>query len=351
MGIRHLEVDIWWGPKQDSAGAVHDGEGDLVVCHSPVPLYPVGEVQRQADAAGLDLQFDPKNMSCIGTKRLFTDVLSEIRDWMLLEENMDEFVMLYIDTKIFRPQQQYIDQGNKDILSVFGREMVYAPGDGDPLQASIADMVAAGKRLIIENQQEAWLAPSEGEALVFAPVLWKHQFNTDDLGEYPSCTVEGDSDWYGQTMVRALGASGTTEAGTRCGVNLVSSDYTNPDEMKMFVWSWDQMEPKHTNKARLNVSSETAYCVAILPSGRWASLDCSTPLPAACRVSAEQGAQTTADLARAAWAVDLTLLAAWEDAQCPEGYEFSVPHNGFTNAILNTVSYGQTVWLNTPLTL
>lgn len=335
MGIRHLEIDIWWGPKQDPAGEVHDGEGDLVVCHSPVPLYPVGQVQRDADAAGLSLEFDPKNMSCIGTKRLFVTVLTEIKDWMMLEDNKDEFVMLYIDTKIFKPQQQYIDQGNRDILSVFGREMLFAPGDGDPLQESVGGMAESGKRVIIENQKDDWLHPSEGEALVFAPVLWTHQFDTNDLVEYPNCTVEGDSDWYGKAMVRALGASETTEAGTRCGVNLVSSDYTNPDDMKMFVWSWDQKEPKHV---------ESEYCTAMLPSGRWAALECATPLPAACIADGTPSV-------RSAWLVNLNTATSWSDATCPDGYSFSAPHNGFTNAILNTASFGQTIWLNTPLVL
>lgn len=85
LGIRHVEVDVWWGPKQNDtvsmfvsfthAGDICFQEGDMVVCHSPVPLYPVGAVNRAAEEAGLNLEWDPKNMSCIGTKRLFRDVL------------------------------------------------------------------------------------------------------------------------------------------------------------------------------------------------------------------------------------------------------------------------------------
>ena len=83
MGIRHVEVDIWWGPKQD------DKDGDLVVCHSPVPLYPVGKINRVAEEANLTLIWDPKNMSCIGTKRTFVDVLTEIKTWLLQPENKE----------------------------------------------------------------------------------------------------------------------------------------------------------------------------------------------------------------------------------------------------------------------
>lgn len=90
MGVRHIEVDIWWGPKQD------DYNGDMVVCHSPVPLYPLGKVNRAAEAANLTLEYDPKKMSCIGTKRMFVDVLTEIRDWMLREENLNGIFFNFI---------------------------------------------------------------------------------------------------------------------------------------------------------------------------------------------------------------------------------------------------------------
>ena len=80
---RHIEVDVYFGPLQDK------GRGDMVVCHSPVPLYPVGQVERAAAAAGLDLVWDPKNMSCIGTKLEFVDVLGEIQQWMMRADNLE----------------------------------------------------------------------------------------------------------------------------------------------------------------------------------------------------------------------------------------------------------------------
>ncbi len=183
-----LQVDIWWGPKQGDGHL--GGEGDLVVCHSPVPLYPVGKINRAAQDANLTLVWDPKNMSCIGTKRLFVDVLIEIKDWMMLPENKEEVLIIYIDTKIFLPQQEYIDKGNEDILSVFGRDILFTPGDGNPLEQTVNSLVASGKRLIIENNQDVWLHPSSGEVLVFYPTLWSHQFDTADLQEFPDCTGE-----------------------------------------------------------------------------------------------------------------------------------------------------------------
>jgi hypothetical protein len=131
---------------------------------------------------------------------------------------------------------------------------------------------------------------------------------------------------------------------SRCGVNLVSSDYTNPDDMKFFVWSWDQGEP------RVPPKGSPQRCTAMLPSGRWAALDCSMPLPYACSNLAD-GADANANAARNQWFVDVNVVGAWKgaDAPCPSGYTPGVPKNGFTNAVLNSASFGQTIWLNAPL--
>jgi len=297
------------------------------VCHSPVPLYPVGAVNRAAEDAGLDLQWDPKNMSCIGTKRLFTDVLKEIKGWMMQEENLEEIVMIYIDTKIFLPNSEQITKGTQDIWDVFG-DMTYSIAtDGSPLYKSRRDLLNAGKRILFENQKDIWLQ-TEGSVtpVVISPVLWTHQFDENSFQEFPNCTIEGDSEWYGSQMVRALSLSGIMESASRCGVNLISPDYINPDEMKMYVWSWDQMEP-----------ASLTDCVAMLPSGRWGTLPCDTALPYACADD------------KGVWSVNLDVTGAWagDKAVCNPGFAPSVPHNGFTNAKLNLAGYGQTIWLNT----
>lgn len=320
MGLRHIEVDVWWGPKQE------EGEGDMVVCHSPVPLYPVGKVNRAAKDANLTLEWDPKNMSCIGTKRMFTDVLFEIKDWMMQEENKNEIVVIYIDTKIFLPNTKQITKGTNDIRNVFG-DMVWAVNAGSPLQYSRKQLLDMGKRIIFENQKDIWLTPDEGEPLVFAPVFWTHQFGGDALVEFPNCSIEGDNNWYGKQWVRGFDSYGLIEAATRCGATIVSGDYMNPDDMKLFVWSWDLEEPKNVKD-----------CVAMLPNGRWGTLDCSLNLPYACQ--SESSGQ---------WVVDLTVAGPWKgsSAPCPTGSVPGVPHNGYTNNLLVNAAYAQTIWLNT----
>ncbi|KAJ1417561.1 hypothetical protein B484DRAFT_400793 [Ochromonadaceae sp. CCMP2298] len=316
MGVRHLEIDLWWDRLVDAP----------VVCHSPVPLFPVGEVSRQAEAANLTLEWDPKNMSCLGTKRGFVEVLTEIRDWMVLEENLQEIVVLYFDTKFYLSPLS-VTKANNDILGVFGN-LLWPASRGSPLQQTVQSLLSANTRVMIENAKECWAHPSEGEQLVFYPTLWTHQFSASSLQQFPNCTVEGDNDWYGQTWVRAL--DGTfIEAATRCGVQLVSGDYTNPDDMKLFVWSWDQQEPS------------SAGCTAMLPSGRWATLDCGQKLPYACLASTDSARGLD-------WRIDLNRLGSAGASTCPEGSVFSAPHNGYSNSVLVNAAYGQTIWVNAP---
>ena len=325
IGVRHVEVDIWWGPL----------ENDIVVCHSPIPLYPIGEVNRQAEAANLTLEWEPAKMSCAGTKRMFQDVLKEIRDWMLLEENLNEILVLYFDTKFYLSPEA-VTQSNNEIIDVFG-SMLWTYTDGSPLTHTVEELLAAGKRIMIENGREEWLHPSEGDPVVFYPTIWTHQFSANSMEEFPNCTVEGDSSWYGQQQVRAL--DGTfIEAATRCGVQVASADYINPDDMKLYVWSWDQQEP-----------SSAEGCVAMLPSGRWATLDCATELPFAClRANSEQPAGYGLD-----WVVNLDEGASgtWDQAKAACSsvqLQFAAPHNGYSNNVLLTKGYGQSMWLNAP---
>jgi hypothetical protein len=319
MGVRHVEVDIWWDPLKH----------DIVVCHSPIPLYPVNNVTRTAEAMNITLEWDPKKMSCLGTKRGFTEVLTEIRDWMVQPANNEEIVMVYFDTK-FRLKPEQVTQANKEIQNVFGN-MIWKASEGSPFNTKVSDMLAAGKRIILENAKEDWSHPSEGDQIVFYPTLWNHQFNSNEMTEFPGCVVEGDTNWYGTEWVRALDGS-FIEAATRCAVNLASGDYLNPDDMKFYVWSWDQAEP-----------SLADGCVAITPNGRWVTMPCDTQLPYAC-VATE--CKESGDYKK--WSVNVNQVGSWGSAVCPSGTVFAAPHNGYANSLLVNAGLAQNMWLNAP---
>jgi hypothetical protein len=211
MGVRHVEIDIWWDELIDG----------VIVCHTPVisPLK-VEQINLGAQAANLSLVWEPKNTSCRGTKRTFVDVLTEVKDFMHQEENLEDVVVLFLDTKFYL-SPLHVTKANKDILSVFGT-MLWTYTDGNPFGHTVDDLLSKKKRVIIENNKEEWLHPSVGKPIVFFPPLWSHQFDSKSFEEFPSCSVEGDQEWYGNTWVRALADNTMTEPGTRCGVQLSS---------------------------------------------------------------------------------------------------------------------------------
>jgi len=110
MGVRHVEIDIWWGTPLSK---------EIIVCHSPIPLFNVKNVTKQAEANGLNLIWDPKEMSCLGTRRSFGDVLNEIKDWLILPENLNEIIVIYLDTK-FYISPEHVTNANNEIISIFG---------------------------------------------------------------------------------------------------------------------------------------------------------------------------------------------------------------------------------------
>ena len=99
--------------------------------------------------------------------------------------------------------------------------------------------------------------------------------------------------------------------------------------MQFNIWSFDHGEP-----------SLDHGCVAQLPSTRWATLDCNLPLPFACLLNTST---TMID-----WHVDLSVTGTYQEARCPDGYQFYAPHNGYANNILSLKGMGQTIWINAP---
>lgn len=319
IGLRHIEIDIWWG------GYIGHTD-DIIVCHSPIPGYPVWEVEEAAKKRNLTLNWDVRKLSCLDQYRNFSDILQEVKTWM--DANPDQFVVLYLDTK-FPPTPHQAARGNQDMLNVFGSQ-IFLPSEGDPRLLTVRQLMDMGKRVIFEDHENGWLHPAQGPAVVFTPDLWDHQFGASDFQQYPNCSIEGDADWYGKKMVRALDGS-FPEAATRCAVNVVAGNYQNPDSMQFFVWSWDVNEPR-----------VPGGCPAMLPTSKWAALDCQLRLRAAC-------VSTTNELD---WVVSLSSGPFAEaGASCPAGYKAAAPTNGYVNARLRDAVVAEVVWLTVPPTL
>jgi len=304
------------------------------VCHSPFPLYRFGEVNRLAEEQGLSLDWDPAKLSCIETNRKYTAALTEVRAW-IDDPSTDpsEIVVLFMDTKWLPPHAT--DFVNGEIIEALG-DILWTPGDGNPMNVTIEAFRASGKRIMIEGNGRDWAAGTTTPQQVFYPTFWsEYQFGDNSMAPFPDCSFGGDRSWWGTTWVRALGqtaGSGVTEGMTRCGVPLTAGNYVNPDDMRAFVWSWAPGEPKQGSD----------LCASLSSSARWVAVDCTGKLPVAC------GAHNGDD---GDWVLSAEAYAGSDaaNAVCPGGYSPVPPRNGYSNTKLWLKALGQRVWINAPL--
>ncbi|ETO32907.1 hypothetical protein RFI_04209 [Reticulomyxa filosa] len=260
IGIRHIEVDINWGP-----WVTDTFEEGIVICHSPVtdPDIPV-QIKAWADQREItDLQYEPSRLSCQATYVTFLDSMNEasvfcfemitlkiskkkniyiciciyIKKW--LDTNVNDFVIVYFDTKWdILPEQA--EWGTNQLISIFG-DAIFTPEDQKQLfngtWPSLSDLIYThGKRLLFENQKEGWTKVN-GTYVVFTPTIWNpYQYGADGLEVFPKCLIQYNFT-YGVSFTRALDDTVEDSSGiqrqyrsiidtaTRCGSNIVRFNY------------------------------------------------------------------------------------------------------------------------------
>ena len=298
LGLRHVEIDITSG-YFEALERERPAVDDIFVCHTPAPdPEVVARVRLAAHAQGAaPLDWERRKLSCEGTSVPLAAQLAEVRGW--LDAHPDEFVALYFDTKPFTaslPSQAASAYGT--LKAAFGEAAIFAPDEGDPLGRSRRELLAAGKRVLVEDHDDGWNRPApgaNGRVLIFTPDLWSHQFGADALAPYPDCAIEGDAAW--RTPPRGGGANvtrqwaralsqpaGAVEGLLKCGVQLTAGDYLAPEDMEAYVWSWARGEPA---PATLAAAAAAGGGVAVVqaPGGRWvaAARGDAERLPLACR--------------------------------------------------------------------
>lgn len=92
---------------------------------------------------------------------------------------------------------------------------------------------------------------------------------------------------------------------------------------KLFVWSWDQGEPR------------SGGCPAIQPCGRWVTLPCDSLLPPVCH-------------GPMGWTLGVPAGYAGDQAVCPSGSVPAAPKAPFENARLRDAIAATTAWLAVP---
>ena len=343
MGLRHLEIDITAGyfelpwPKPN----------DFFVCHSPLPLSPqqVAAVEAAALRQGVHLgKWNPAKLSCLETRVPLRTAFLEVKTW--LDAHPEEVVVLFLDTKpltmVERAQANAMSALIRDVFN----ESVWSARDGDRdtlLNTTHAELIARGKRLYIEDHEDAY--NKADDPIVFASAIWSHQFGASDLSAFPACTISGDADWYtnvagtARPFARGLYDDGSTlhDGGathdalranaTRCGVNVVSPNYVQPRDMAAFVWTWDAGEP-----AAAAMGADDEACVVQNANGRWAAVDCdkARAMPLACRKADDDKTWT---LQKPSSSSSVAAVVA-----CGAGWLARAPTNGYANGLLRVAA-------------
>lgn len=318
MDMRGLEIDVHWFPSLTAAPG--DGGRAPLMCH----------------ATG-------RHAGCTIERHLL-DGLTELRTW--LDANPTEVLILYIEDHL--DDETGHARAAATIEETLGTasaaDLVFRPAapceEGLPLDVSAADIVAAGKQVVIAS---ACGGGSVWSGLMHSQDDFWVEGGADDFDASPPCGFSAseyatswtryyeDSTWL-TTMVNGSAAPMTSAhfaAMVSCGVNMPSFDQLAPDDVRLeaVVWSWAPNEPS---------TNASGNCAAQRADGRFAAEPCATAHPAACAY------------ADGSWAVS-SVAAPWTvAASCPAGTTFSVPRNGPQNLALKAAkaAAGVTdVWL------
>ena len=366
LGVRVVEIDTHW------VGGV------LRIAHcGGFHLGPLNTLVRAlntvAKIMGKHIRWDTETMGCdpslssipAMTQRTLTDALQEVADWMKIEENQDEFLVVFFDDQPNLGEWGVAGKLVETILSIWDTNLIFTQDDLEAEQwiwPSAADMVAAGKRLIFISVADY------GPAM--APIVFPRGSSVCGWVEpplrkvygAPDCVLKlrrGDEDLFTGSLVRVssceleygpLNCDFVWRKGNNpvfdeanlpgvldCGLNIPSPDLLTPARAAAAVWTW---APGHPFDSSSSFDSNGTACAVISAmDGRWRSVSCSdssTTIRTACR---RAGTPLESD--------DQWVLGGGE-GECPNGSAFDVPRHPRENFWLTQVMRDQGVdaaWL------
>lgn len=305
MGVRGMEIDPWWC------------FGKMLMSHDDDKAY----------------------RGCAPWDREFEDGMKEIGEWVHKPENAQEVIRLYFedgathtyghDDLINGPVAKYL--GDKVLTPNESKK--YFPGRWPTTR----EMRKINKTVIISG-----FGDQHGGEYIFHR-YW-HETTRNKFVASPNCSgIDRDSPSrvYCDSTEYLFFWNGPKETGVildfskfmKCGVTYPAADQVNPVLLETAVFTWAEGEP----------SKPLTEASCVLLDGkteRWHIGDCQEEYLFAC-----QSIKNVAD-----W-VTSGETGQYTKPVCPDGYHFSIPHNGFQHQQLVNVMKGRAVWINiTPYT-
>ncbi|XP_072176165.1 uncharacterized protein MT2135-like [Diadema setosum] len=294
MGIRALEIDVWW-------------------CFKKIRM---------------------SHLVCGPVDRLFEDGMKEIGEWVHRPENDKKVIRIYLE------DGEYHTSGHDDLINGPIRDYlgdrVFTPDDLKILGRwpTLREMRQMKKTVLIATDGDY----THG-GLYIQKGYWTEAIR-NEFTPYPECGgchVSSPLRFYCDSTNYGPLWNGPKQTGVildftefmKCGVQYPAADQVSPMLLRTAVWTWAEGQPSR--------SLSKASCVFL--SGvdyRWyTSLTCSTKLPSAC-VKTENPDEWTLGVA----------TSYGHPSACPDGFVFSAPVNRSRQQKLIEVSGGKTMWIN-----
>lgn len=300
MGVRGMEIDPWWC------------FGKMLMSHD------------------LDKAYE----GCAPWDREFEDGIKEIGKWVHKPENAQEVIRLYFedgathtyghDLLINGPVAKYL--GDKVLTPNESRK--YFPGRWPTTR----ELRKLNKTVII-----AGFGDQHGGDYIF-DIYW-HETTRNKFVASPNCSgiEQGNpSRIYCDSTEYIFFWNGPKKTGVildfskfmKCGVTYPAADQVNPVLLETAVFTWAKGEPSKplTEASCVLLDSKTE---------RWHIGHCQEEHMFACQSIKNINA----------WMTSVT-TGPYTKPVCPDGYHFSIPHNGFQHQQLVNVMKGRAVWIN-----
>jgi hypothetical protein len=337
MGVRHLMLDpvYFWGKMR--------------LCHCGTTFKWIDDVIDFIEKVlHITIDFDSDDLGCLPHDRTLVAGLQEIYDWVVAPGNEEEIVMVLINDERNSSDWGHIHLIQEPVPQIFG-DLLFTPEDKKSLfldqWPTPTELLKLGKRVIVSCTSRC------NDSHIFLDMHvpdWDH-----DTMKYftaaPECGGYSASQFYlvgGESQVVGPIYNGPEAEGLvirenlpylmQCPVTVSEMDLISPPLIAAAVWTW---APGYSHD---NVSNTQCAAVDAEREGRWVVLSCSTQLAHMC--------QSASNITEIVLSSD---RLAWGQAQCPQGYVFSLPQTGYVNwnlyelMVLKSSNTNQ-VWINLP---
>ncbi|XP_072024995.1 uncharacterized protein [Amphiura filiformis] len=275
-------------------------------------------------------------IGCMEYHRLYEDGIREIGEWLDIPENKGELIRLIISVQ----QGQGYDSEINDPIALFFGDKVITPKEYNETYnyqwPTMRQMRKDGKNLMIVSAG----LNTHGDHFIHK-MFWENS-KVKEFTDYPDCggkTIENLLRFYSDSNKYGRAYDGTKQTGTildfteyvKCNIQYPARDQINPEMMKTGVFTWAEGQPSD------ELTAESCVILDGTEKRWYVASSCTEEQFFACQYT-DNPHDWMLSTSEGPFNV--------KEAYCPDGYNFSIPHDGFEQQKLVEAANGVTVWLD-----